>query len=445
MRSAHRLQPALPLAQVPHKHARTLAAIAQILDGLPALEAQVLSDLVPPGVRRDTGRLGMSAQQVLRVLVLYLLLGTDFEQLEFHLADSTTYRAFCLLGLGDPAPKRACLQKNISAIRSETLQALHQLVVAQAVETGVEPAHAVRIDTTPVCAPIRPPLDSALLGDAVRVLLRLLRRAQKLCPMSLPSHHRRVSRRVHALRSEKLDQEQRQALYFDLLQDTKRYVEAALLAADFLDGVVGPKAMKLCTSLRAQAESALCICDQTERRVLDGQSVPATQKRVSMFETHTDTLRKRDKVVFGHKVLVSFGKSGVVLFADRLLGNPADATLAKSAVEQTMQNTGRTPHDVALDLGFASKNNVDALKELGVQRVAFPSGRGIDTEAACGSRRVQRKLYRFRAGVEGLISWLKRDLLMGRSRWKGEQGFRAYIFGVVLTASLAAMAAAASG
>jgi len=157
-----------------------LAAIAQILDGLPALEAQVLSDLVLQGVRRGTGCLGMSAQQVLRVLVLYLLLGTDFEQLEFHLADSNTYRAFCLLGIGDPSPKRACLQKNISAIRPETLQALHQLVVAQAVNTGVEPAHVVRIDTTSVSAPIRPPLDSALLGDAVRVLLRLLRRAQKL-------------------------------------------------------------------------------------------------------------------------------------------------------------------------------------------------------------------------------------------------------------------------
>lgn len=64
MRSAHRRQPALPLARVPHKHARTLAAIAQILDGLPALEAQVLADLTPPGVRRDVGRQGLSAQQV---------------------------------------------------------------------------------------------------------------------------------------------------------------------------------------------------------------------------------------------------------------------------------------------------------------------------------------------------------------------------------------------
>lgn len=442
MRSGHPLQPALPLAQVPHKHARTLAAIAQILDGLPQLETQVLSDLAPPGVRRDTGRQGLSAQQVLRALVLYLLLGIDFEQLEFHLADSPTYRAFCLLGIGDAPPKRACLQKNISALGPQTLKALHQIVVAQAVKTGIEPGHAVRIDTTPVAAPVRPPLDSALLGDAVRVLLRLLRRAQKLCPMSIPSHQRRVGRRVRSLRGEKLDPEERAALYFDLIQDTKRYVETALLAADFLDGVEGLKAFQLAASLRAQADSALCICDQAERRVLDGQSVPATEKRVSLFETHADTLRKRDQVIFGHKVWVSFGKSGVVLAADVLRGNPADATLAQCSVEQTINNTGRTPHDAAMDLGFASHDNVTGLKALGVQRVAFPNGRHIDGQAACGSRRVQRRLYRFRAGVEGQISWLKRSFLMGRSRWKGEQGFCAYVFGIVLTASLAAMAAA---
>jgi IS5 family transposase len=442
MRSAHPIQPALPLAQVPHKHARTLAAIAQVLDGLPALEKQVLDDLAPPGVRRDVGRQGLSAQQVLRCLVLYLLLRVDFEQLEFHLADSPTYRAFCLLGLGDAPPKRACLQKNLSAIRPETLQALHQIVVQKAVQTGVEPGHAVRIDTTPVAAPVRPPLDSALLGDAVRVLLRLLKRAQKAVPMSIPNHDRRVRRRVGTLRQEKLDEEERAALYFDLLQDTKGYVEAALLAAEFLDGVPGEKAARLAVSLRAQAENALCICDQAERRVLGGQEVPATQKRVSMFETHADILSKRRQVVYGHKVLVSFGKSGVVLAADVLRGNPADATLAQSAVEQTRDNTGRTPHDAAMDLGFASQANVTGLKELGVQRVAFPAGRRIDGEAACGSRRVQRRLYRFRAGVEGLISWLKRALLMGRSRWKGEQGFRAYVFGVVLVASLQALATA---
>ena len=96
----------------------------------------------------------------------------------------------------------------------------------------------------------------------------------------------------------------------------------------------------------------------------------------------------------------------------------------------------------AMDAGFASKANVVALKELGVQRVAFNKSKGIDGEAACGNRRVRRKLYRFRAGAEGLISWLKRSLAMGQSRWKGEEGFQAYVWGVVMTASLQALARA---
>lgn len=110
----------------------------------------------------------------------------------------------------------------------------------------------------------------------MRVLLRLLRRAQKWVPMSPPSHHRRVRRRTTALRAEKLSEEERAALYFDLLQDTERYVEAALVAAEFLDGVQDPGALLLGVHLRAQAENALCIVDQTERRILEGQQVPAT-------------------------------------------------------------------------------------------------------------------------------------------------------------------------
>lgn len=85
MRSAHPLQPALPLARIPHKHALKLAAIAQVLDSLPQLEAQILCDLVPSSVRRDIGRQGLSAQQGRRALVLYLMLQVDFEQLDFHL------------------------------------------------------------------------------------------------------------------------------------------------------------------------------------------------------------------------------------------------------------------------------------------------------------------------------------------------------------------------
>jgi IS5 family transposase len=95
-----------------------------------------------------------------------------------------------------------------------------------------------------------------------------------------------------------------------------------------------------------------------------------------------------------------------------------------------------------MDAGFSSQANVVALKQQGVQRVAFSAGRGIDGENACGSRRVRRKHARFRAGIEGLISWLKRSLAMGRCRWKSELGFCSYVWGIVVTATLQALAQA---
>ncbi len=228
MRTSHRRQLSLPVRSVSHKHARLLASMAAILDAMPELEEQVLSDLTSDGVRSDFGRDGLSAQQVLRLMVLYTMLRTTFEQLEFHLADSPSYRAFCLLGLTDPPPKRSSIAGNLAKLRPTTLQALHVHVVRYAVEHKLETVSAVRTDTTTVAAPIRAPLDSALLSDSNRVLTRLLHRAQKWIPTQMPNHRRRVSHRSTSLRAPKISKEERETLYADLIDDTKLYVEAAL-------------------------------------------------------------------------------------------------------------------------------------------------------------------------------------------------------------------------
>ena len=440
MRTTHRRQLSLPVPSVPHKHARLLASMAAILDAMPELEEQVLFDLTADGVRSDFGRDGLSAQQVLRLMVLYTMLRTTFEQLEFHLADSPTYRAFCLLGLTDPPPKRASIAGNLAKLRPATLQALHVHVVRYAVEHKLETVSAVRTDTTTVAAPIRAPLDSALLSDSVRVLTRLLERAQKWIPTQMPNHRRRVTHRATSLRAPKVSKEDRAALYADLIDDTKIYVEAALFAATYLEGIDDLKAYLLSLDLRAQAERALCVVDQTERRIFDEEKLSPSQKLVSIFEPHTDILCKRSSVVYGHKVCLSFGKTGLVLAAEVLRGNPADSSLTTGAIEQVQSNSGKTPHDVAMDKGFASKRNVLDVKDLGVQRVDFGEGRGIDTEKACGNRRIRRKLRRFRAGAEGLISWLKRSLQMRESRWKGAQGFDSYVWAVIVTACIQAVA-----
>ena len=47
----------------------------------------------------------------------------------------------------------------------------------------------------------------------------------------------------------------------------------------------------------------LRIIDQTQRRVFYGESVPASEKLVSLFEPHTDIIAKSSrKIQYGHKV-----------------------------------------------------------------------------------------------------------------------------------------------
>ena len=140
------------------------------------------------------------------------------------------------------------------------------------------------------------------------------------------------------------------------------------------------------------------------QRTLRFHAVPPSQKSVSIFEQHIDILCERNSVVYGHKVCLSFGRTGLVLEAEVLRGNPADSMLTATALKQVQSNTGRTPHDVAMDRSFPSKQNLVDVRELGIVRVDFTEGRGIDTVKACGNRRIRRNMRCFRAGAEGLAS-----------------------------------------
>ena len=91
----------LPLVQVPiaHAHAHELAKMSEVLDQLPDAAAWVHTDLIRRGDKQadpKRGRDGMSAEQVLRALIIKQMNGFSYDELAFHLADSATYRAFCL-------------------------------------------------------------------------------------------------------------------------------------------------------------------------------------------------------------------------------------------------------------------------------------------------------------------------------------------------------------
>jgi IS5 family transposase len=95
--------------------------------------------------------------------------------------------------------------------------------------------------------------------------------------------------------------------------------------------------------------------------VIQGESVPADQKVVSIFEEHTDIIIKDSRDThYGHKICLTGGASNLILDCMILEGNPADTELVEKMLDRQQQIYGRYPLKVALDGGFASKDNLSS-------------------------------------------------------------------------------------
>ena len=96
MRQAYRVQPSLTETWLDVEHARELRVISDLLDSAPAIYELAYEDLNGSNTRR-VGARGVSAEQVVRALILKQMNGFSYRELAFHLADSRSYRTFCRL------------------------------------------------------------------------------------------------------------------------------------------------------------------------------------------------------------------------------------------------------------------------------------------------------------------------------------------------------------
>lgn len=200
-------------------------------------------------------------------------------------------------------------------------------------------------------------------------------------------------------------------------------------------------AKEAAAEIRDVIELSKKVISQTERRVLKGEKVPPEDKIVSIFEPHTDIIVKdRRDTYFGRKIALSGGESGLLTDLVILDGNPADSTLALDMASRQKEIYQRAPLQIAYDGGFASRPNLETIKELGIKNVSFSKKRGLKITDMVKSTYVYKKLRNFRAGIEGMISYLKRSFGLRRCNWKGFESFKAYAWSSVVTANLLILA-----
>ncbi len=196
MHQAYQTQPTLRESWLDLDHARELKTISELLDLEPRISKLILRELqaASGGTRARTGAGGMTAEQVVRALLIKQMNGFSYRELAFHLADSRSYRTFCRLGIAETTPSKSTLAANIKALRAETLEQVHRLILSLAEASGVEKGRKVRVDCTVVESSIHAPTDSWLLWDCVRTLTRLMVKARKLLDEDAIVFHDRTRR-----------------------------------------------------------------------------------------------------------------------------------------------------------------------------------------------------------------------------------------------------------
>jgi IS5 family transposase len=382
----------------------------------------------------ETGRPSTPVEVILRLLVIQHLYAWSYEQTEHFVGDSLVLRQFCRLGW-EPVPHATTLLRWANLVRPETLHGLLDRVTELARSLKVTRGRKLRIDSTVVQTTIHHPSDSGLLADGVRVLSRLLGRARQVLRRGTEPVFRdrtrsakRLMRRIHASAAQgrATGKAERAVWYQRLLCVAGASLDQVAQVQRLLRSRTSRTAQRVRAALAHFQPLVQQVMVQTERRVLDGETVPASDKLVSLFEPHTAVIRRGALPVdaeFGRKLLLDEVDGGLVTRYAVLAGNPPDAPHLPDSLAHHLARFGQPPDVLAADRGFHTTANEHQAIEVGVRCVALPKPGGQSAQRRAWERRPAfRRAHRFRAGVEGRISLLKRRFGLRRCRYHGSVG-----------------------
>jgi len=411
-------------------------------------------------VRRDlerslknpaTGRNGLTPSQVLRSFVLKSVKSWDYRELRERIADGYTLRQFTEFYC-QRVPKHLAFNRAFHRLTPETVKTINELVVDAAVALGLEDGNQLRVDTTVTQTDVHHPTDNTLLWDVVRVVTRLVGRLKKAVQKRVRGFHNRkrvARRRMQEIQrmTPKQRHEQQTKKYRELIGVTEEVVIGARKVVEQTAKARGKDvaAEVAIPGLRKEIEHYCKLGDgvisQTRRRVLEGEQVPNFKKIFSIFEVHTDLI-KRGKVQtpleFGHKVFLAESAQGLITQYEVLEGNPYDEQHVEPSLKRHKKKFGHAPELYGTDRGFFSEKNVKLSKREGVKMVCIPQRGGQKTDERKEFEKSPdfKKGQRFRAGIEGTISVLFRGRGMKRCLDEGRKRFELWVGAAVLANNL---------
>ena len=394
---------------------------------------------------RTRGRRGTPAEVVLRLMLLKHVRNWSYGVLEREVRANLVYRDFTRVGAAK-APDAKTMGRWGLALGPESIEKIHNRVVAIAQEHHVVKGRKMRLDTTVVETNIHYPTDSNLLGDGVRVLIRAMKRITEIAGQQgakLRDRSRSVKLRIleigRVVRTKGGPSKERlQQGYEKLLSCVGRVVgQAKRFSREVAQGVkrsADVMQQAALEGLRKELDTMMPrvqqVIRQAQQRVFGGDTHVA-EKLVSVFEPTTEIIRKgkaSKPTEFGKMVKIQEAENQIIIDYAVYEKRPSDSELVIAAIESHEQKLGCVPRLMAGDAAFYSAKNEAAAHNKGVKRVCIPNR---STKSAERKREQKKRWFKqgqkWRTGCEGRISVLKRRHGLRRCLYKGDTGMKRWV------------------
>ena len=400
---------------------------------------------------RERGRPWIAMATFVRLMVIKQRTGWGYETLAREVSDSLHLRRFCLIAIDRRVPDESTVRKLARRLGSEVVAEITRMVIETAQRETRFGGRAARIDSTVVEADIRYPSDAMLALQGARALARESKKLAGLVKSSVRvrDRSRSIGKTVRAI-SRTLGRRTGEARdqVMALNKQAGRMIarsarEATRLAAAARASARGRGAkakLRSAHKLTELADRCQRVAAQIDRRA---RNLKISDRLVSITDPDARPIRKGKlgkPTEFGYVAQICEvtentrrGARGFILPAAHAPGNPAENRLLPQTASE-LARVGIRPREIVADGGFMPGPTSEALPDFTDDRIQI-SGRHEP-----GSRRTRKRRARYRTGIEGRISHLKRRYGLRRSRLKGDDGVRIWTGWAILAYDLDTLA-----
>jgi IS5 family transposase len=420
-----------------------LGLIDTILEKHPELIKMLADDITAGQKESDFGRKDTpSVEQIVRAAIYKEMKNLDYRALEYAREDSGICEHFVKIDPDRPYSFQV-YRKYISRISAEKLERFMIALNRIAIEEGLEDVKDFRQDSTVIETNIHYPTNNSLVWDCIKESERLLGHLKEEVTGFSYEEYKVKAKKIYFRINVERDGEKRVKLF-------KKQLKLFIESINRLSNIIKKKSeygvTVKATAILSELEKLYPVMEKvyrmTERHEILKEKVPVEEKIVSIYERHTDIIVKgKREARFGHKVQLGGGRSNLILTCEIVRGNPKDSELYEGTIEEVKKDYKITPRAVVTDGGYASGKNFEYANKAGIVNIVFNKIVG-NIRNIVENKAAEKRLKKWRGGIEAVISNLKRGFEIRRCLWKGWEHYRQKIFWSVIGYNIRILTAA---